>query len=187
MAQDTGQIVVGADGEIHTAPLATTAPTTPTAAYAAGWTDAGYATEEGVKFRDTKEVTKLMGWQEFYALRHIVTSKDFQVIFVLRQFNADNVKLALGGGAVTEPSAGIFKYVPPSPESLDERELGITWRDGSKDYRLIIPKGRAIETVETSLVRTDSANLPITFEVLGTSGVDPFYWLTDDAAFDPTP
>lgn len=187
MAQDSAQIRVAADGEIHVAPLATTAPTDPSAAYAAGWIDLGYATEDGVTMTAEAEIEEIRVWQEFYPARHIITARSLEVSFTLRQWNYQTIPLAFGGGTVSEPSAGVFKWVPPSPETLDERELGITWRDGSYDYRLIIPKGRVTGAVETQLTRGDAANLPVTFAAVGTTGVDVAYILTDDPAFDATP
>jgi hypothetical protein len=187
MAQDTSQIVVGADGEIHTAALSSTQPTTASGTFDSAWTDLGYVTEDGVTMRDSKEHVDLNVWQEFYPARQIVTSKNFEVVFTLRQWNTQTLSIGLGGGTVTEPTPGTFKFVPPDPQSLDERMLAVTWRDGTKTYRLIVPKGRTVETVESQLIRTDSANIPITFQILGTTGVDPFYILTNDTAFDPTP
>lgn len=184
MPQDSAQLVVGADGEIHVAPVGTTAPTSPSAAFAAGWIDLGYVTEDGVTLNDERETEELRVWQEFYAARHIITSRSFQVSFVLRQWNKSTVPFAFGGGTIVD-TTGVFKYSPPSPDTLDERALAVTWRDGTKDYRLIIPKGRVIESMETQIVRGDSANLPITFAIVGTTGVDPFYIYTDDAALNP--
>ena len=185
MANDGNQIVVGANGTVWVAAVNATEPTTPTATPAAGWADLGFISEDGVTFTDSKETESVGVWQSFYAARRIQISKDATVSFMLKQWNPDTVSLAFGGGTVTEPSASVYKYVPPSPEELDERALMIDWQDGDKNYRLIMPKGMVIEAVETNLTRSGAADLPITFAATPAAGDDAWYLLTDDPALEP--
>lgn len=182
MGLDADQIVVGANGDIYVAPVDTAAPATAADSWGAGWKNLGFATDDGVTITDGKNVEDLGVWQSFYPARRIVTAREFRVAFVLRQWEYDTVQFAFGG-SIEVVSNGQFKFVPPDPEDLDERALGVEWRDGSKTYRLIVPRGLVVEDVETQLVRTDAANLPITFGVLGEANTDPWYILTDDTAF----
>jgi len=183
MANDADQIVVAANGTVYAAPVGTTQPVTPTEAPSAAWVDLGYINEDGATFTDTKEIEDITSWQSFYPTRKIVTAKEATVSFALQQWNEQSIPLAFGGGAVTNPSVGVWRYVPPDPETLDERALMIDWTDGDKDYRLIIPKGLVTEAVETQLVRTGSAELPITFSAVPDTDEDPFILLTNDLAF----
>lgn len=184
MSNDADEIVIAANGIVRVAPVGTTAPTDPTSAPAAAWRHLGYVTEDGATFTDSKEIEDILAWQSFYPVRKIVTSKDARVSFALRQWNENTIPLAFGGGSVTNPSTGVWRYAPPSPEDIDERALMIDWQDGTKDYRLIIPKGIVTDAVETNLVRTDSAVLPITFAAVPAStSDDPWYLLTNDIAF----
>ena len=186
MAKDVDQIVVGANGSIHVAPIGTTQPVSEAAAYAAGWVELGYTSEDGVTLTDSKTIEPIPVWQLFYPARRVITDRDFSAAFVLRQWSADTVALAFGGGEVTEVSTGHFKYEPPAPEVIDERALGITWLDGDKTYRLIIPRGVVIENVETKIARGAAADLPVTFGIIGDdAGGAPWYLLTDDPAFEP--
>lgn len=187
MPKDTDQIVVGANGTVRVAPLATADPADVSLAWPAGWVDLGYTSEDGVTFTDSKTLEAIPVWQLLFPARRIVTERDATVAFVLRQFGPDQVKLAFGGGAITEDSPGNFRYVPPAPEVLSEQRLGVEWLDGDKTYRLIMPRGIVTENVETNIVRTAAADLPITFGIVGEDGVDPWYLLTDDPAFDPAP
>jgi hypothetical protein len=181
---DADQIVVAANGTVYVAPVGTTQPTDPTSAPAAAWVDLGYITEDGATFTDSKEIEDILAWQSFYPVRKIVTGKEASASFALRQWNENSIPLAFGGGSVTNPSTGVWRYVPPNPEDLDERALMIDWQDGDKNYRLIIPKGLVTEAVETQLVRTGSAELPITFAAVPAStDDDPFVLITDDLAF----
>lgn len=183
MANDANQIVVAANGTVYVAPVGTTQPTTPTATPAAAWKDLGFITEDGATFTDSKEIEDIQAWQSFYPVRKIINSKEVTLSFALQQWDEKTIPLAFGGGTITNPSVGVWRYVPPSPETLDERALMIDWLDGVKAYRLIIPKGLVTEAVETQLVRTSEAELPITFSAVPTAGTDAFILLTNDIAF----
>lgn len=261
MTQTVSEIVVGANGSIRVAPLATVAPSDPVGPYAAAWKELGIASEAGAKLHDAKTMAEIKGWQSFYTLRRIVTAKDFNIAFGLRQWNKVTVPLAFGGGAVTTAIAGAvatvsnkavatnvvtlttsaahgflvgqtvvvtgmtdatlngtfvitlvgstttfsyalthadvasaaatgtatvgaaYRYAPPAPSVIDEREMGIDWQDGTKNYRLIIPKGMVTTAVDSELTRTKAADLPITFGVTANDTGDPWYFYTDDPAF----
>lgn len=184
MPTDANEIVVAGNGTVRVAPVGTTAPTTPTATPAAAWIDLGYITEDGATFRDSKDIADIEAWQSFYPVAKIITGKEATVSFALMQWNERTVPLAFGGGSVTNPSAGVWRFAPQSPGTIDYRALMIDWADGIKSYRLIIPRGLVIEAVDTNLVRTDSAVLPITFSAVPVSSSDdPFVLLTNDLAF----
>lgn len=177
-------IVVAANGTVRVAPVGTTQPTDPTAAPAAAWLDLGYVSEDGVTFTDSKEIEDVLAWQSFYPVRKIITGKDATLSFALREWDERSIPLAFGGGTVTSPSAGVWRYEPPAPGTLDLRALMIDWEDGDKDYRLIIPRGLVTEAVETNLTRTGAADLPITFSAIPAStSDDPYVLLTNSIAF----
>lgn len=184
MGKDTDEIVVGANGTVWTAAVGTVAPVDQAAAPGVGWTDLGYTSEDGLTFNDSKTLEVIRVWQLFHAARRIVTERDTTMSFVLRQWNADTVPFAFGGGTLTEPTPGNYKFVPPDPEDVGEKALMLDWVDGTKHYRLIIPRGTVTEAIESNLVRTAAADLPIGFGVLGSDGVDPWTLLTDDPAFE---
>lgn len=183
MAKETGQIVVGANGTVRVAPVGTAEPADISAAFAAGWVDLGFTSEDGVKFRDTKTVENIPVWQLFYPARKVISERDFQVEFALRQFAGHQVEFAFGGGEVSQDGAGKYRFTPPAPEVIDDRALSVEWVDGDFTFRLIIPKGMVAEDVETQLARATATDLPITFGVIGEDGIDPWYLLTDHPAF----
>lgn len=177
-------IVVAGNGTVRVAPVGTTEPTTPTAAPSAAWLDLGFVTEDGVTFTDSKDIEDVLAWQSFYPVRKIITGKEATLAFSLREWDERTIPLAFGGGSVTNPSAGVWRYAPPAPGTLDLRAMMIDWQDGSKNYRLIVPRGLVVEEVETNLTRTGSAELPITFSAIPAStSADPYKLLTDDIAF----
>lgn len=183
MAKDSGEIVVGGNGSIYTAPLGTTVPASISEALGAEWTELGYATEDGVTWVDGKSLESIRAWQSFYDLRRIVSSKEGSLAFSLMQWNGDTVKLAFGGGDVSSPAAGAYRYTPPDPSTIDERMMAVEWVDGDHDFRLVFPKGMVTDNVEVNIVRTAAGLLPITFGLLGEDGVDPFILDTNHPAF----
>lgn len=180
--KDTDQIVVGANGTIRVAPPSTAIPAHIGAPFAGAWVDLGYTSEDGVTMVDAKTLEVIPVWQLFYAARRIVTDRDFTLAFALRQFAGEQVEFAFGGGEVTTAAEG-YIFTPPDPEDIDERMLSVEWQDGTKTYRVIVAKGMVTENVETQLMRSAAADLPITFGIIGESGVTPWQLQTDDPAF----
>ena len=187
MANDAENLVVAGTGRVLVAAVGTTAPTTLSGAYAAGWSELGYTTEDGVAFSDSKSSEDIRSWQSFNPTRTIITARDTQVTFSLQEWNLTTVPFAFGGGAVTEPSAGIFLFTPADAGDVDERALSVEWTDGSEIFRLIIPRGVVTDATEVNLTKTEVARLPVTYKVLGTDGSAPWTLLSNSSAFDASP
>lgn len=185
MAKSTSQIVVGGTGTVYVAPVATVAPVDIATAWGASWVDLGYTTEDGVSFSDGKTMESLPVWQMFYAARHIITGRESSLSFTLRQWSKDTVKLAFGGGTITTTAGppAHYLYEPPAPGTVDERALGVEWIDGSVTHRLIVPRGIVTENVESNITKADASDLPITFSVMGSDGVQPWYFRSNSAAY----
>lgn len=181
--KETDEIVVGANGTVWTAPVGTAAPADESAAPGVGWEDLGFTSEDGVTFSDGKTFEVIPVWQLFYPARRIITERETTLSFVLRQWSDLTLPFALGGGAVTVPSAGHYKYTPPDPEAITEKSLMVDWIDGTKKYRLVVVRGMSTEAVETNLVRTQAADLPVGFAVNGVETGAAWYLLTNDPAF----
>lgn len=183
MAKDVDEIVVGANGTVWTAPVGTAAPVDEETAPGAGWVDLGYLSEDGVTVNDSKSLEVISVWQLFHPARRIVTERDTTLNFVLRQWSKETIPFALGGADVTTVSPGHHKISPPAPEDIDERALMVDWQDGTKKYRWVVVRGMATEAVETNIVRSGPADLPVGFGINGADGADPWYILTNDPAF----
>lgn len=186
MPQDTDEIVVAANGNIYVAPVGTAEPADVATAWPAGWVDLGYASEDGVTVTDSKTLERIPVWQLFYPARLIITERDFRVAFSLRQWNTSTVRLAFGGGTVTDTAgAAPYTFTPPAPGAIDDRALGVEFIHGAFTYRLVVPRGMVTDDVESQLVRTAAADLPITFGVIGQAGADPWFLMSDDPAMAP--
>ncbi len=179
---ESGEIVVGANGSVFVAALGVAAPTNATTALASGWIDMGFVSENGATFTDSRTVTPIPVWQSFYPPRRIITERDAMVEFVLRQWNTATLRLAFGGGDITG-TAPNFTYTPPDPSELDERQMCLDWQDGARSFRLYIGKGMVTDNVATNIVRTAAADLPIVFGVTPDSGDDPYEIFIHDPAF----
>lgn len=179
-------ITVAGTADVYVAPVGSVAPTDPSTTPDPGvWTAVGAISDEGATFEDSKTLEPIPVWQLFYPARYVVTEKSAQVSFPMREWNRTSVPFAFGGGAITEPSPGIYRYAPPAPGSIDERSMVLKWVDGDKDYMLIIPVGMVTEAVETALAKSAAADLPITFAVVGQETGDPWYMVTNDPAWAP--
>lgn len=180
---DAGALVVGGTAHVFTAPVGTPLPTTPTGTLNSQFLSVGYTTEDGIRFADEKTVSEIRALQSFYPIRRIVTGRASMAEFTMLEWDQKTVPLAFGGGAITEPTAGVFRYDPPDPEDLDERAMVIDITDGDDHHRFVIRKGMVTSNAESTFLRTDAAKLPLTFAALGVDGEKPWYFLTDDDAF----
>lgn len=183
---DADAIVIAGTATIHVAPAGTTMPTSLSDELDPAFVELGYSTDDGVAFSDTKEVQGVRPHQSFYDVRRFVTGRASSLGFSLLQWDADTVPFAFGGGAITEPTPGEFRYTPPDPEELDERALVIDLADGDRHFRFGIPKGMVSSNTDSGLARTGPALLPITFDALGEDGEAPWTVDSDDPAWAPT-
>lgn len=181
MPANANQVVVGGTGLVLVAPTTEAAPTNATTPLTGNWQDLGFTSEDGVTVTDSKDIEEIGAWQSFYPIRRIITGRDFTVSFALRQWSRVNVILALGGGTVTGSSP--WTYTPPSPGSIDNRSLVVSWQDGSKSYRLYVPVGMVTESVETNITRTGASDLPITFSATSDGTTNPYTLFTTDSSF----
>ena len=184
MANDADNLVVGANGRVLVAAVGTTAPTDVATAYAAGWAELGYISEDGFTWNNTKTIEDVPAWQEHYPIRRIVTARSAALSFSIMEWTLAGMEFAFEGN-ITEPSAGVFKLEPPDPEDLDERALSVEWQDDTEIYRLTFPRGIVIGDVEVTFSRSAPALLPVEFSALGTAGVKPWTLLSNNDAMDP--
>jgi hypothetical protein len=186
---DASQVVVGANGRVFAGPADTAEPTSSVSVLNAAFTNLGFTSEDGAKFTEGKDIADINAWQSFYPIRKVITGRNVAIAFVLRQWNRDNVEFSLGGTVTDGADPDEYIYEPPDPQELDERALIVEWEDGDKRYRLYVRRGIVTENVETNLMRTSAADLPVTF-VATDPGVDEngdplkvYTLFTNDPAF----
>lgn len=187
MSVDASEVVVGANGTIFVAGADAAGaylPDSTADTINAVFTEVGYVSDAGVTFTAGQDVEDIPVWQSFYPVRKIVTGKNVTCEFVMKQWNQANVLFAFGGGSVEEV-AGMAVYTPPAPGDLDARALIVEWTDGDDIFRLVMPRGLVTGDVSTNIVRTASADLPISFEatpegspVAGQLDTQPWYLIS---------
>lgn len=184
MTQTAEEVRIGADAQLYVAPVGTTEPATVSATLNGAFSTAlGYVSEDGVSITDGKTVTPIGAMQSFYAVRQLVTGKEFSVAFTMLQTNRDTFEVAFGGGTWTDLGSGDTQYDPPDPSVIAEYVLVFDWQDGDINNRLVVPRTSNISPVTMQLARTSAASLPVTLSLLAPAeGSSPWYVLTDDPA-----
>jgi hypothetical protein len=189
MALTASEVVVAGTGHIYVAPVGTTAPATPVAAWGTGWVECGYTSDDGVSLTPGSDANDINVWQDPYPVRRIINSRSFEIGVTLAQWNQTTVVLAFGGGSITTTTGppASYKYDFPTAGGFDERAMGVEWTDGSTVYRLIVPRGAVTDLGDVNLSRGDNAGLEITYSAFASSGVAAAYILTNAASFAALP
>lgn len=186
MAQEAAEITVAADGNIYVAPFSgsLTYPDTEDESLDTAFQEMGYASENGVTFTATPDVTDINAWQKATPVRRLVTARALTLATEFLQWNEDTFATVFGGGEWSE-SGGTFRYDPPADtDALAEFAIVIDGYDGERKQRWVVYRANVTEAVETNLVRTGAALLPITFSALTPDDQDrAWYFLSGDTAF----
>ena len=184
MTQTATEVRIGADAQLYVAPVGTTEPSNVSTSLNAAFSTAlGYVSEDGVDITDGKTITPIGAMQSFYAVRQLVTGKEFSIAFTLLQTNRDTFEVAFGGGTWEDQGTGKTKYTPPDPSEIAEYVLVFDWQDGTISNSLVVPRTSNISPVTMKLARTEAAALPVTLSLLAPAeGASAWYVLTDDPA-----
>lgn len=169
MPQDTAELVVGATGAVYVAPVGTALPTSIATALNVAYVDLGLITEDGVTVSPSVSQEVIRAWQMLTRARTLITERDFEIEFAMMQWNETTVPFAMGGGAIVVDVAGPpaeYSYDFPDSDVRDERSMVIEWQDGTKDYRLVIPRLEVTDLASFTVAKTDTANLGVTLNVV---------------------
>lgn len=101
----------GKPGKLRIAPLGTAEPTTPTAAWPAGWVPLGY-TDEGSAFNYEVSTDNVEVAEELDVLARVTTGRDASVEFALAEITYRNLTIAFNGGIVLGDGA-VWSFEPP--------------------------------------------------------------------------
>jgi hypothetical protein len=182
---NASEIRVAGSGRVLVAPAGTAAPADFTKDWVSPWLDLGYTTSDGVKFTKKDKLDPVDTWQTTASVRLLYSDRDLSLKFTLLQINADTLPFFFGGGAV-QSGAGMVSFQIAAAPRVDERTLGIEFRDGpAVTHRFVVPRGVVTETDETVFSRTSAVKLGITFTALAplTAGGEPLAsWSMNTAA-----
>lgn len=193
MAGDATRILVPQMARVYLAPVGTLAPVDPITAPAVAWKDVGYFTPDSLSWSTDPNFEEVQSHQSSYPTRRWQTSDSATVEVDLQEWSVANFQAVYGGGSiVTVPSsvgppavALHYKFSPPAVGARVETACMIEIVDGSKRYRMIIPRCQQNEGAEMSLEKTSESTLPLRLTVIGSDVGDPWYLITSDTAFTP--
>jgi hypothetical protein len=182
---DATRIVVAQNARVYLAPVGTTAPTSAVSVLDAAWKEVGLFTPDSLKFATDPSFEEVRSHQSNYPTRRFQTQDAATVEVDLQEWSGNNFLAVYGGGTLTSPSAGVYKFTPPSIGARIDVAAIVEIVDGGKTYRRIIPRCTQTEGVEQSFTRTAESTLPLRLSVLGSDVGDPWYDLSNDPLFDP--
>lgn len=184
---DSKQTHVPARTFLYLAPVGTEAPPDATTAMAAAWLNVGHTTPDSTKFTTEPEFEQEESAQSDHPIRRFQTKDNGALEVALKQWNAINFKSVYGGGTVSKiGTTNQYKFVPPRLGERTEVAAVLETIDVHR-YRFVFPRVFQVEGVELELFKGKGSNLPLKMGLLGGDGVDPWYMLTDDPSFAPTP
>lgn len=172
MAKDADKILVASNGSVYLSPagVSTNVPTTFAAALHADFVDYGYVSDEGVTVTLTKETMSIPAWQAPFPVRTIVTGRTMRLQFNLMEWKELTTELATEG--VTSGAPSEWTIVQPDSDDILTYSCVIEWEDGSKGYRLVLPRVAVVDDVEFKLNRKEFAGFPITLETFQDADTD---------------
>lgn len=174
-----------ARAKVYLAPVGTVAPVDATTAPGAGWIDVGYTTPDSLSFSTDPQFEEIQTAQSDFPVRRFQTSDSASLNVDLLEWSGANFKAVYGGGTVSSPAVGVYKFVPPRIGDRTETAAMIDVNDGTKKYRYIFPRVIQVEGVENQLSKGAQSTLPLRLSVLGADATDAWYMLSSDAAFTP--
>jgi hypothetical protein len=182
---DPNETIIAGSGQAYIASVGTALPANESSALDGAFYGLGYHTEDGASVNQSREVIRHRAWQSKAEVRRTSESEAFQITFALEQWTEESVPLAFGGGSVTDLTGGHYKFAPADADDVEnEKSLVLDIKDGSKILRFVIPRGTAVEGVESQFTRSQMGVLPITFEAMEPDdGTPQWHLLTNSAAF----
>lgn len=182
---DPGETIIAGTGQLYVAAVGTALPAAENTALNAAFNGLGYTTEEGVGVNQSAEVLRYKAWQSKFDVRRQRDSETFQITAQLEQWNEVTVPLAFGGGTISEPTGGHYKYTPPDADDAENyKAVIVDVVDGSTILRFVMPKASAVDGVSSQLNRQAMGLLPITLEAAEPDdGTPAWHFLTNSAAF----
>ena len=173
MSKDPTELVVAGTGTVWVHDLGEALPAElSTDLAAAGWTDVGYTTEDGVMLAATKETQEIRAWQSKYPIRRIVDAAEARIEFKLQQWNEVTLPMAFGGGTIadTPTGGGLKQYNIPVDQQVVYKAAVLEIVDGAAVWRVCFDRVAVTGSGETQFTRTAEAGLPMTLTAEPASG-----------------
>lgn len=173
---DTTEVRAGITGSLLSAPVGATAPDDTSSPWGAEWTDHGLLSDDGPTAQPSMSREGFKAWQEFFNVREVVTERGMEYTFTLIQKNGHNLKLAFGGGTITDLGGGDFLYEPPATQDIDYRAFGLEVLDGDIVDRFINERALVVDLGAIPFKKAEPVKFEITVAVSAAPGAGDLPW-----------
>lgn len=153
MALDSSKVRAAVSGAVSVAPVATTPPTSSSAALPVGFVDLGYVSDAGVTESRPRSTNEIRAWQGGALVREMITSGSLTFHFVLIETKVETVKLFYGTVITQTAPEGTFVIVPTSTGGRQSFVIDVI--DGIELIRTYIPQGEITEVGDMVFVNSD--------------------------------
>ncbi|GAA3136651.1 hypothetical protein GCM10010466_29330 [Planomonospora alba] len=133
-----------------------------------GFTDLGYASEDGVSLTPSLSVTEVPVWQSATAAKLNVTAAGLTIGFTLMQWDQDTTALFFNG--TWTKSGELSTLILPSNPILRERSFLVLWGDGDDVSSLFVPRAMVSEREALTVGKSNPSTLGMTLTSLDAAG-----------------
>lgn len=179
MALAANEVRKGLTGHLYMAPVGTTMPTDTSTPLSGGWEELGYTSDDGVSFAVDTSTESHTPWQSRRPVRSDVTDQTETLTFTLWQTNADNLKLAYGGGTITAGTGDDVIFTPPAAVTDDDKAFVFEVQDGAVIDRFLIYRGSPTLSGDVVFNKSDVTGFELEVVVLDTED-GPWKLITND-------
>ncbi|MFM9703590.1 phage tail tube protein [Streptomyces galilaeus] len=183
MANDADNVRVGLNGSVYIAPKGTTAPVDLDTAWAAGWVDLGYLSDDGVEMSYSTETEDINAWQSLSPVRKVLTGVDMTLAFTAIELKTSTITLYFPSATMTDEGGTVHKLSIPAAPTPDERAIGLEWLDGDIKNRLVIARGEVTDREAINLSRSAAVGLGMTVSAYADTAPEIAVWLSNDPAW----
>lgn len=180
MANDAANVQVAVSGKASVAPTGTTAPTDSTTALAAGFTDLGWISNDGITEAYSDDTTEIRG-NDGTVLRRIITGSAATLHLTLLESKSDVLELYHKGGTVSGTS-GAFKIDVKAPNT-DPRSFAFDVLDGTEHLRIYVPNGEVTERGDIIYRNSEAIGYEVTISCYPNASAVLLTKFSDNAAW----
>lgn len=174
--------LIGAYGDVYTAPANTPIPTSIDDPGAA-WIKLGLISEDGATWTlPADETSDIKAWQSAFPVRIVTTGQTTSLQFALMEWDRSSLPFVMGGGTFADVGE-LTTFTPPAPGTAQSVAIFMKVLDAPVKMGLYYPKGRVTERGDSAFKVDEAALLNVTFSVEGQVGVAPYNVVFDKNAF----
>lgn len=161
MALTASEVRVAISGELHVAPVGTTAPETVDEALASAFVGLGYVSDDGVTESYEESVENIAAWQNGSIVRKVTTESEATFQLTLIQSNRQTLELFHKTSMMTGNEEDGYRLRVRTP-GADPRSFVFDVLDGEDHIRIWVPRGEVTERGEVTYNSTEAIGYDVT-------------------------